>query len=536
MKKKVLIIHYNTPLLTECLVKSINKHVKDAYIYIFDNSDVSPFKNKFDNVEIIDNTKGQIINFAVWLKKYPNRFSSNGKVNGFGSAKHCISVEKAMKIIGDNFVLLDSDVLITRDFSNLYNDKVCYISEVKNQPGSKIVRSLPFICYINYKMCEKSDVHYFNENYMHGLNYKKNNARADFYDTGAYFYLSASKLLHKEIKYKDYVVHFGSGSWEESKNKHFKKNALTKEEWLMVNKRFWDDESMKKAVIYTCITGGYDYLSEPKFVGNYDFICFTDNKDIKSTVWKIRDIPEDLKSLSKVKQQRCVKICPHKYLKEYDVSVWVDGCVEILSDPVKVINEALEKAPIGIPKHPIRNCIYEEMKACLRIKKDTAENMNPQIERYRKEGFPKAFGLPQSNIIIRRHNDEDCIKIMDTWCEELKNGSHRDQLSFSYAVWKNDSNSVCYLDKNLYESKYFHWRKAHGKSRKQDKRVSKHEYTIQNESKNEINASNGQDEFKKEVEAFTNTPKHIIHSNGSYSINKKRREISKKLKIFVSDL
>ena len=34
----ILIIHYNTPQLTECLVKSINMFVKDATIYIFDNT------------------------------------------------------------------------------------------------------------------------------------------------------------------------------------------------------------------------------------------------------------------------------------------------------------------------------------------------------------------------------------------------------------------------------------------------------------------------------------------------------------------
>ena len=43
MKKNILIIHYNTPYLTECLVRSINLFVKDAIIYIFDNSNEKPF-------------------------------------------------------------------------------------------------------------------------------------------------------------------------------------------------------------------------------------------------------------------------------------------------------------------------------------------------------------------------------------------------------------------------------------------------------------------------------------------------------------
>ena len=63
MKKNIVIVHYNTPLLTSCLVRSINRFVENAVIYIFDNSDKYPFTAEFDNVTIIDNTKGQIINF-----------------------------------------------------------------------------------------------------------------------------------------------------------------------------------------------------------------------------------------------------------------------------------------------------------------------------------------------------------------------------------------------------------------------------------------------------------------------------------------
>ena len=104
MKKNIVIIHYNTPYLTECLVRSINLFIKNAVIYIFDNSDKDPFIKRFDNVIILDNTKGQIIDFDKWLEKYPKRKSSNGRVNNWGSAKHCYSVEKCMEILNDNFI------------------------------------------------------------------------------------------------------------------------------------------------------------------------------------------------------------------------------------------------------------------------------------------------------------------------------------------------------------------------------------------------------------------------------------------------
>ena len=199
MKSNIVIIHYNTPYLTECLVRSINLFMKDAVIYIFDNSDKSPFVAKFDNVTILDNTNGQIINFDEWLKNYPRRSMSHGRVNGWGSAKHCYSVEKCMELVGENFFLLDSDILLKRDISELADNECIYVGETINQPNSSVKRLLPFLCYINVDMCKENDIHYFDHDYMHGLAYTVNNSAADSYDTGGGFYIHASKFKHKDI-------------------------------------------------------------------------------------------------------------------------------------------------------------------------------------------------------------------------------------------------------------------------------------------------------------------------------------------------
>ena len=52
---------------------------------------------------------------------------------------------------------------------------------------------------------------------------------------------------------------------------------------------------------------------------------------------------------------------------------------------------------------------------------------------------------------------------MNTWWEEIKNGSHRDQLSCSYAIWKNQDIKIKYLDKNIFDCKWFKWNCAHKK-------------------------------------------------------------------------
>ena len=434
--------------------------VKDPVIYIFDNSDKNPFTAKFDNVKILDNTKGQIINFDEWLKKYPNREKSPGRVNKWGSAKHCYSVEKGMELINDNFILLDSDVLLKRDISNLIINDAVYTGEVITQPASTVKRVLPFICFINTNLCKEKGIHYFDANYMHGLYVKPG---SDRYDTGGGFYMNSEKYKHVDIKCSDYLIHYGHGSW--------KKIGVTQKynpaEWLEANKKYWSNEKNKK-VVYTCITGCYDALIEPKVISSgFDYICFTDNNDLKSDIWQIKPLPKEAEEFSNVKKQRFAKINPHIILKEYDLSIWVDGNVDLQGDLNTFLSKYInDDEIIYVPTHPARKCIYDEEKAVITLKKDKKEITRPQITRYMEEGFPKKYGLLQSNILVRRHNNPMCIKLMETWFEEVKNGSHRDQLSFNYASWKNQDVKVNYLDKSICKSEWFLWHGVHKRFKK----------------------------------------------------------------------
>ena len=247
MNKNVCIVHFNTPVLTAHLVKSINKHTPGTNIFIFDNSDKTPFINSFNNVTVFDNTKGQIINFGQWLKKYPNREKSGGKANNWGSAKHAYSVEKCMELIKEPFVLFDSDVLVKKDFSILFDEIVCYKGEVIHQPGTNrsIKRVLPFICFINTPMCKTKGIHYFDENYMHGLRFKGN---SDNYDTGGALYIltEQKKGLHREIKVADYIVHYGNGSWVSAAEKMKRPKHIPAAEWLNKYKEYWADNNVEK--------------------------------------------------------------------------------------------------------------------------------------------------------------------------------------------------------------------------------------------------------------------------------------------------
>lgn len=221
-----------------------------------------------------------------------------------------------------------------------------------------------------------------------------------------------------------------------------------------------------KIVVYTCITNDYDQIKtyHNQSNSNIDFICFTDNPNLiyNDNGWTIRAIPQDLQIFSKVKQQRLLKILPHKYLNNYDISIWVDGNIQVRCDIEKFLtNIDLDKYCFYTRKHPSRNCIYEEGNVVIRYGKDSVKSIDNQLSGYKKEGFPKNFGLVETAIIIRKHNDKQCIIIDNMWAKELVNKSHRDQMSFDYVRWKTGIEIGYFKLDKLDIDKNFRWKK-HG--------------------------------------------------------------------------
>jgi len=327
MNKNVCIIHYNTPVLTAHLVKSINKHTPGTKIYIFDNSDKTPFLNSFNNVTVFDNTRGQIINFDQWLKKYPNKEKSGGKANNWGSAKHAYSVEKCMELIKEPFVLFDSDVLVKKDFSILFDEIVCYKGEVIYQPGTnkRIKRVLPFICFINTPMCKTKGIHYFDENYMHGLRFKGN---SDNYDTGGALYIltEQKKGLHREIKAADYIVHYGNGSWVNAAEKMKRPKHMPVVEWLNKYKEYWSDNTGAGGFENSNFSDVFDHIyclhylpsndRLPKLREEFKRVGIDEDADYFSWVY---DYPSPLNDLvfkdPKLKMDTALKASSREYVK-----------------------------------------------------------------------------------------------------------------------------------------------------------------------------------------------------------------------------
>lgn len=215
-----------------------------------------------------------------------------------------------------------------------------------------------------------------------------------------------------------------------------------------------------KIAVYTSIFGGYDELHEDQLqMDGVDYICFTDS-DIKSKTWNIVKSTPIYKDPNR--NAKKYKILPHRYLSEYDYSVWIDGNILIVND----IRELVTKNNYQVFDHnqtilDPRDCIYDEYDAIIQLGnnnggnyKDNPQLMYNQVKRYLDNGYPKHNGLATNPIILRNHNDSDVIKTMEDWWLEIKHNSRRDQLSFNYIAWKNKFNFV-YLEGDSRKNHYF---------------------------------------------------------------------------------
>lgn len=187
---------------------------------------------------------------------------------------------------------------------------------------------------------------------------------------------------------------------------------------------------MNKNVCYTCISKPTDVLQEIKHKSDgWDYVCFSLIEGISSDTWIVHYVENVNKAF--------IKILPHLIFDTHETSIYIEPNL-ILNEDLNALCLSYCNECIGLFQHPIRNCLYAECIECLDASLDDHKKIERQIKKYANEGFPLNYGLYDPRFIYRKHNEEECIKLMKEWHTETFYHSNIDHISLPYVLWKTD--------------------------------------------------------------------------------------------------
>ena len=215
----------------------------------------------------------------------------------------------------------------------------------------------------------------------------------------------------------------------------FSKTISNTEDFSKRIEPYFHPSSSRKIVVYTAIFGTYDQLRDPEYVDDeVDYLCFTDQGDLKSEVFEIIKLHKIFKSSTKC--ARMLKTLPHIFLPGYDVSVWVDSSTKIRGVHLRIlIEEALKSKDVAVHSHFQRNCVYKEAQECIAQKKDDKDSIERHVNYIQSLEYPLNNGLVETGQVIRR-NCSAIKKINERWWGFIRDYSVRDQLSFNVVCWQ----------------------------------------------------------------------------------------------------
>ncbi|TVU07571.1 hypothetical protein EJB05_40933 [Eragrostis curvula] len=138
------------------------------------------------------------------------------------------------------------------------------------------------------------------------------------------------------------------------------------------------------------------------------------------------------------------KILTHRLFPQAWYSIWIDGKMELIVDPLLILERYLwrGKYTFAVAAHKHHRSIYEEGDAIKRRKRYARPLVDLQMKMYYYEGMepwsPKKklpSDVPEGAVLIREHTTmTDLFSCL--WFNEVNLFTPRDQISFGYVVHK----------------------------------------------------------------------------------------------------
>lgn len=189
---------------------------------------------------------------------------------------------------------------------------------------------------------------------------------------------------------------------------------------------------MYDAAIVSALYGDYDAFKEPvEQNGNVQYVCLTDNPDIKSDVWDVIHWPKP--HMKPLLAAKAPKMLPAWYTNA-KASVWIDMSVKVLHPDFAM--EAVECARDGVATwpHPWNPNLTAEARESATQPRYQGQRVVEQVERFFASGLDPNTPPRHTAVVARAHN-ATTEQLGLLWDAEYE-WSAADQIGFVWAAWR----------------------------------------------------------------------------------------------------
>jgi hypothetical protein len=191
----------------------------------------------------------------------------------------------------------------------------------------------------------------------------------------------------------------------------------------------------QRACVYTCMIGDYEKLNEQPIAtqSSIPFLCLTDNSGLQSSTWRIVRI-DPILPMDPVRSQRMFKLLPHRFLPDFELSLYIDNSVILKKKPEEIFDRYLVSSDFALPIHSFRDRLIDEFVEVAKSVKDDRDRISEQLDHYRSSDPGALDERPYwSGIQLRRHDSPGLGRTLEVWAAHVLRYSRRDQLSANTA-------------------------------------------------------------------------------------------------------
>ena len=188
--------------------------------------------------------------------------------------------------------------------------------------------------------------------------------------------------------------------------------------------------------VYTALVGNYERLNEQPIATSSDipFICFTDDPDLRSETWQVRRIACAL-ARDFPRSQREIKLRPHKYLPDFDASLYIDSNILLTERPEAIFERYFPASGLALAWHSFRRTVGDEFIEVYNNGLDDPGRFIEQLDHYLATCPDILDERPLwGGLLLCDLRSEPTRALLELWFTHVLRYSRRDQLAFNYVA------------------------------------------------------------------------------------------------------